>query len=72
MNNELIVSHSKTHTGLPLVTLDGLPGGSADLTPDQLRALAAVLVRIAFDCDRQMRQTRPLSARRIHYTVAAP
>jgi hypothetical protein len=41
----------RTHTGAPLATVDGLPGGCADLTPAQLRALAKALQRIADDAD---------------------
>jgi hypothetical protein len=41
----------RTYTGAPLATVEGLPGGSADLTPEQLRALAEALRRIADDAD---------------------
>lgn len=41
----------QTFMGAPLATIDGLPGGGADLTPSQLRALAATLVQIAIDCE---------------------
>ncbi len=41
----------RTFDGKPLAVVDGLPGGCAELTPDQLRALAGTLLRIAADAD---------------------
>jgi hypothetical protein len=51
MNASLTVTHTKTFNGAPLAVVDGLPGGSADLTPDQMRAIAAALMRAADDCE---------------------
>lgn len=51
MDRTLTATLTRTRTGAPLAVVDGLPGGGADLTPDQLRALAAALVRIAADVE---------------------
>lgn len=40
-----------TRDGRPLATLEGLPGDGADLTPADLRALAAALLRVAADAE---------------------
>ena len=56
-----------THTraGAPLATVDGLPGGGADMTPQQLRALAAALVQIANDCEaRPVARKHPMPERK--------
>jgi len=49
--NTLTVKLGQTSTGAPLATVDGLPGGCAEMTPSQLRALADALRRIAEDAD---------------------
>jgi hypothetical protein len=41
----------QTHDRKPLAVVDGLPAGQAELTPPQLRALAAGLLRIADDVE---------------------
>ena len=43
----------QTFDGKPLAVVDGLPGGGAELTPAQLRALADSLQRIAADVEAQ-------------------
>ena len=58
MNAALNVTLTRTRDLQPLATVDGLPGGSADLTPAQLRALAAALLRIADDAE-----VRPVKAK---------
>jgi len=40
-----------TRHAAPLAVVDGLPGGGAELTPGQLRDLAAALVRVAEDAE---------------------
>ena len=52
-----------------MVTLDGLPGGGADLTPADLRALANALLRIAADA--QARPARGLAKLRQTYSLSA-
>jgi hypothetical protein len=51
MNREINASLTRTFDGKPLAVVDGLPGGSAELTPAQLRLLAATLLRIADDAE---------------------
>ena len=51
MNKALTVTHTRTHLGVPLAVLDGLPGGGAELQPAELRALSAALLRIAADSE---------------------
>lgn len=59
MNKKLIAVLCQTHDKKPLASIDGMPGAiSADLTPTQLRALAATLVRIADDAE-----ARPMGPR---------
>ena len=61
--NTLTVKLGQTYTGAPLATIDGLPGGCAEMTPDQLRALADALRRIADDADARPRgkNCRPIA-----------
>ena len=51
MESTIRATLTGTHRGEPLAVLDGLPGGAAELTPDQLRALARTLVKIAAACE---------------------
>ena len=51
MSPRLNVTHTSTFDGKPLATVDGLPGGAADLTPAQLRALSSALAKVADECD---------------------
>jgi hypothetical protein len=65
MNTELTAVLCRTGTNEPLATVDGLPGGGADLTPAQLRALAAALNQIAADAEaRPVKDKRFMNARR--------
>jgi hypothetical protein len=68
MIDALTVTLTATRDREPLATVDGLPGGGADLTPAQLRALAAVLARIADDAEarRPARGKLPPSQRRTY------
>jgi hypothetical protein len=58
MTNALTVTLCQTFDRKPLAVVDGLPGGAAELTPGQLRALADALLRIAADAE-----ARPMGAR---------
>lgn len=51
VKNILDVRFCRTYDHRPLAVVDGLPGGSAELVPDDLRLIAAALLRIADDCD---------------------
>lgn len=45
----LDVTFCRTHDGKPLIQLHNLPGLDAELTPAELRALAAALIAAADD-----------------------
>jgi hypothetical protein len=47
----LEITLTETHDKKPLVTVENLPGPGCDLTPRQLRALAAALYAAAYDCE---------------------
>ena len=51
MNACLSVKHTRCIQGQPLAVVDGLPGGSAELRPGELRSLALALIYIARDCE---------------------
>jgi hypothetical protein len=51
MSTILRVTHCQAYRGEPLSVVDGLPGGLAELTPLQLRALATTLQLIADDAE---------------------
>jgi hypothetical protein len=71
MDSTLQATLSRTRAGEPLATVDGLPGGSADLTPAELRALAAALVKIAADCEaRPVSTKRPFPPARKEYRIS--
>ena len=49
---ELEVRHSRCRHGKPLVTVNGLPGEfDVELRPEQLRKLAAMLIKVADACE---------------------
>ncbi len=54
----LIATLTKTYRDEPLVVVDNLPGGFAELRPAELRALARALAAMADDCE-----ARPIKAR---------
>lgn len=68
----LTVMLTRTRDASPLATVDGLPGSGADLTPAQLRALAAALLRVAADAEARplMWRGKPLPSERRQYAVA--
>jgi hypothetical protein len=53
MDSKLEVVLSRTFDCKPLVTVNNFPGVHADLTPTQMRALAATLCRAAEECELQ-------------------
>ena len=66
-NTTLTAVLSKTREGEPLATVGDLPGDHADLTPAELRALAAGLLRIAADAEAQaLKSRRYLPQRRVY------
>ena len=54
----LMVKHTATHKGDPLVCFTNLPGEDAELTPEAIRHLAAALLAIADDCEAHARSIR--------------
>lgn len=67
----LRVRHCTTHHPKPLAVVTNLPGFDAELTPDQLRLLAAALVRAADDCEALFEQTRWYGPVRREYSLEA-
>lgn len=67
----LAVKHTATFKGEPLVVFSDLPGNGAELTPAQIRALAAALRTIADDCEAHARGVRRAIDRRQTYPVEA-
>lgn len=61
---ELEVLHTQTYDRRPLATLRNLPGNDADMTPAQMRALAAALEAAASECER-----RPMDRKHFSRTV---
>lgn len=59
MQSELTARHCLTHDRKPLAIVDGLPGGGAELQPNDLRALAAALLQAASDCEAHAAKHRP-------------
>jgi hypothetical protein len=68
---ELTATLCQTHRCEPLAVVDGLPGGDAELTPAQLRALAAGLLRIAADAESQPMGARSYMLKRREYPIAS-
>jgi hypothetical protein len=63
---------TRTYTGAPLAIVDGLPGGvGAELTPRQLRDLAAALVQIAADLEARPAARRHSMSERKDYPLQA-
>lgn len=71
MRNTLTATLCQTCMGEPLAVVDGLPGGSAELTPGQLRALAAGLLQIAVDAEAQPTASRAYLRKRREYSLSA-
>lgn len=62
----------RTRDGQPLASVDGMPGSiGTDLTPAQLRALAAALLRVADDAEARplVHRGRPLPDVRREYPL---
>lgn len=64
MLKELEVLHTQTYDRRPLATLRNLPGNDADMTPAQMRELAAALLTAADECEQ-----RPMDRRHFSRTV---
>lgn len=71
MDSNLQVTLTQTRRGEPLAVVDGFPGGGAELTPTQLRALAAALNCIAVDLDARPTKAKHFSSLRRAYPLPA-
>jgi len=69
MDITLTVVLCQTHDKKPLTTVSGLPGDGADLRPDELRALASELLRIAADAESQPMEPRAFRRQKREYVV---
>lgn len=71
MHKQLNVLLTQTHDRKPLATVRDLPGCDADMTPQQLRALAAVLCTVADECEARPMTPKRFSQRKREYLLAA-
>lgn len=71
MDKQLNVLLTQTRDRKPLALVRNLPGGDADMTPQQLRALAAVLCTAADECEAQPMTAKRFSQRKREYSLAA-
>lgn len=69
MYKELHVILTQTRDHKPLVTLQNLPGLDSDLTPEEVRSLAAVLNAAADDCEAQPMDKRHFRPTTRSYTL---
>ena len=69
MDHMLTATLCQTHDRKPLAVVDGLPGGLAELTPAQLRALAGALQLIAADAEARPMAPRAYLRQQRTYTV---
>lgn len=72
MDKQLNVLLTQTHDRKPLALVRNLPGCDADMTPQQLRALAAVLCAAADECEAQPMNPKRFSQRKREYLLAPP
>lgn len=54
----LRVKHTVSYKADPLVCFSNLPGYDAEMTPAQIRTLAAALLQVASDCEALAETTR--------------
>lgn len=71
MKNHLNALLTQTRNREPLAQVRNLPGDDADLTPRQLRAIAAALYSIADECEAQPMTEKHFSNRKRQYMLAA-
>lgn len=70
MDNHLDVLLTQTLDRKPLALVRNLPGHDADMTPQQLRALAAVLCTAADECEAQPMNHKRFGQRKREYWLA--
>ena len=71
MRTHLTVVLTQTRLRKPMAVLCNLPGCDAEMTPQQLRALAAVLCAAADECEVQPMAAKRFSERKREYLLAA-
>ena len=71
MLNTLDVTLTQTRDRTPLAVVRNLPGGDADMTPQQLRALAAALSAAADECEAQSMNPKRFIQRKREYLLTA-
>lgn len=71
MAQTLTATLTATYDGKPLAVVDGLPGDHAELRPEQMRALAAALLKLADDtaARKLMHRGKPLPVERRAYPL---
>lgn len=70
MERKLEVILTQTFDQRPLTTVSNLPGQYADLTPAQLRALAAALYMAARECEAQPMDPKHFRQKERSYELA--
>ena len=71
MENHLNVLLTQSRDRKPMASVRNLPGCDADLTPQQLRALAAALRTAADECEAQPMNPKHFSQRKREYSLTA-
>ncbi|MFA6901448.1 MAG: hypothetical protein WC236_00025 [Gallionellaceae bacterium] len=71
MENNLNVLLTQTRDRKPLASVCNMPGCDADMTPQQLRALAAALRTAADECEAQPMSPKQFMQRKRAYSLAA-
>jgi hypothetical protein len=70
MDSSLNVFLTQSRDHKPLAVVRNLPGNDADMTPQQLRALAAALNVAADECEAQPMNPKRFSQRKREYLLA--
>ena len=70
MENHLNVLLTQSRDRKPMVSVRNLPGCDADMTPQQLRALAKALRTAADECEAQPMNAKHFSQRKREYSLA--
>jgi hypothetical protein len=65
----LLVKHTVSYKGDPLVCFQNLPGFDAEMTPEQIRRLAATMLTAAAECETLREQTLWYGPQRREYPV---
>ena len=65
----LQVKHTVSIAPAPLVCFSNLPGYDAEMTPDQIRHLAAALLQAAYECEALFKHTRKYGPVRREYAL---